>query len=123
MRGKITLTLLLTAFAVTSNSCNYKSKKNFHMAFPLRTNGKLYVEFYHVGLMNNITSSYLTDSVSFRKYLGTFDAESEIISVQADGDRILVEKSSNGREAESALSSPETKVYSLENLKKSEVFD
>ena len=40
----------------------------------------------------NVDSRYLTDSISFRKYLGTFDEKDGMIITRCNGDKITVER-------------------------------
>ena len=40
----------------------------------------------------DVDSRYLTDSVTFRKYLGTFDEEDGMIITRCNGDQITVEQ-------------------------------
>ncbi|MEP6610227.1 MAG: hypothetical protein ABJA76_00020 [Mucilaginibacter sp.] len=57
---------------------------------------KLYLETYTIfgggAWGGDVDSSYLTDSVSFRKYLGTFDEEDGMIITRCNGDKITVER-------------------------------
>jgi hypothetical protein len=59
-------------------------------------NCKLYLETYMVfggGVWGgDVDSRYLTDSISFRKYLGTFDEEEGMIITRCNGDKITVEQ-------------------------------
>lgn len=113
---------VFTAFVCTN--CNYKSRKSFYTSFPLKSNKELAIELYNVGLLNNMKALYLTDSTCFRTYLGFFDDESETISVQVNGDKILVEKSSNGRNDDSFRPrSNDSKTYSLNDLRKRHLLD
>jgi|GEM_PF-3103760 len=59
-------------------------------------NCKLYLETYMVfgggAWGGDVDSRYLTDSVTFRKYLGTFDEEDGLIITRCNGDNITVER-------------------------------
>jgi len=59
-------------------------------------NCKLYLETYMVfgggAWGGNVDSRYLTDSISFRKYLGTFDEKDGMIITRCNGDKITVER-------------------------------
>ena len=116
------ISYIIIAFVFTN--CSYKSKKSFCTSFPLKSNKELAIELYNVGLLNTLKASYLTDSIHFRTYLCHFDDESEIMSVQVNGDKILVEKSSNGRNDDSLPPhNNQSKMYSLNGLKESHIFD
>jgi len=47
---------------------------------------------YNVGVLNNLTANYLTDSLNFRIYTGTFDDENGYIYYQCAGNSISIEK-------------------------------
>lgn len=84
----------------------------------------IYLESYCVhgsgALGSDLYSSYLTDSLSFRKYVGTYDDGEEIISAKYRGDSIIVTKT--------ILTSPyskktSTQIFSLKQLVKQHSFD
>ncbi|GAB3873991.1 hypothetical protein GCM10028824_26530 [Hymenobacter segetis] len=102
----------------------YHNKSHLQFSFPLRANKALFIEQYSAGLANNLTAEYLTDSTHFRKYLGTLDDESEIISVVVQGDQIVVDRNSNYRNSEMHEPSKirET-VYSLRALQEAHEFE
>ena len=73
--------------------------KSYHKRTSILNNscaGHLYLETYCVygggALSTDMDALYLTDSVNFRKYIGTYDEEDEMISVKCKGDSIIVEK-------------------------------
>ena len=72
--------------------------------------------------MGNLTAAYLTDSATFRRYLGTFDDESQVIAVQVHGDRVVAEKSDKGRHPAEPRPVHQT-VYSLRQLRHEQAFD
>jgi len=78
------------------------------------THYKLYKEFYCVGtgyLTTNTNAQYLTDSLNFRIFLGTYEEGNMPIWVTCKGDTIETEK----RNEDSIV---ERKKYSLRELKK-----
>jgi hypothetical protein len=72
---------------LTVNLCNYK---------PNGCKCNLYVEVYRVfgmgALGSDLNSHYLTDSVNFRIYLGTYDEADEMIATKCKGDKIYTTK-------------------------------
>jgi hypothetical protein len=86
----------IIAFMPLLSGC-FHSKRNYKGTVSLfskdiKCNCKLYVEVYNVGIMNNLNSDYLTDSVNFRIYTGTFDDENGYIYYKCSGDSITVGK-------------------------------
>lgn len=71
-----------------------RSKKEFNTSF--KTCDSLYIELYRVygsgALGGDLLSAYLTDSTSFRKYLGTFDDADGGYYCECKGDLIVVGK-------------------------------
>jgi hypothetical protein len=90
---------------------------------------KLYVEVFSdlgVGLTgSDLTYDYLTDSSSFRLFMGKYDDSSEILTVDIKGDSIISVKSTNEGQSPEWQSPKiiETKVYSLRELKKKGKFE
>lgn len=78
--------------------CSNKSKKHHKLTVNLckyKPNGckcNLYVEVYQVfgmgALGSDLNCQYLTDSVNFRVYLGTYGDENEMIITKCKGDSI-----------------------------------
>ena len=68
-----------------------KSKRHYYDTLKLNDyyncKSKLYVETYRVG---GLKSDYLTDSVNFRKYIGSYDDEQGMISFRCKEDSIFV---------------------------------
>lgn len=71
-----------------------RSKKSFKTSF--RVCDSLYMELYTVygsgALGGDLLSGYLTDSMQFRKYLGTFDDAQGAIAVNCNNDSIIVKE-------------------------------
>src|ERR1700744_3262428 len=79
-------------------------------------NCKLYVENYHT--ISGI-STYLTDSVNFRTFTGTYNDEQDAISFDCRRDSVIVEKSTRDPNYVGGSFIPVKKVvYSLTKLKK-----
>jgi hypothetical protein len=82
-------------FLITACCCScFKSRSNLNYTVPLSNNNcncKFYVEVYNVWF-NTLRASYVTDSINFRMYAGTYNDENEIISFKCDRGRLLVEK-------------------------------
>ncbi|WP_316838582.1 hypothetical protein [Pedobacter gandavensis] len=84
---------------------------------------KLYVEVFNdlgVGLPeSDLTYDYLTDSSSFRLFLGKYDETSEILTADIKGDSVIIIKSTNEGQSPEWQSPKvlEKKVYSLKELK------
>jgi hypothetical protein len=116
------LLLFLCALVAYAAWSPYRSKEHFRFASRLTEAPSLALQCYHVGLMNNLTSMYLTDSTRFRLYLGTFDEESEIIHVQVEGDQVVVYKASNYRHDSEPPPIHET-IYSLAKLRQEHAFE
>ena len=85
---------------------------------------KLYLEVFSdlgVGLPgSDLTYDYLTDSSSFKLFLGKYDDTSEILTTNVRGDSVIIVKSTN-EEQSLEWQSPKTldkRTYSLKELKK-----
>ena len=112
-------------FAIILCSCvkKYKSTTAFC------DKKKLYIEVFNVNPMG-VNAEYLTDSVTFRKYIGDLDEEHEIYNYYCLGDSIHIMKTVRGnRWAEwdtangtisliSNLDTIQTLTYSISQLKK-----
>ncbi|MFC1226678.1 hypothetical protein ACFE6N_22935 [Pedobacter sp. BG31] len=118
---KIIVKILLASFVWLG--CQ-KSKKKFHSSYKI---GKGYhIESYNVGLMNNLLLEYLTDSSTFRIYLGTYDDENEIIHCKLKGDTIYVEKKGykDGASKEfEQMTTKQIQIYSIKKLKSKNIFE
>jgi len=56
--------------------------------YTFKRQNNLYIEVYRAGLLGNLETEYLTDSVTFRVQLGTYDDESGFIYCKIKGDTI-----------------------------------
>ena len=104
--------------------CTNRSKKNLISTFKKGDN--LYIEDYRAGLIGNLTAQYLTDSVNFRVYLGTFDDENGYIYCKIDGDNIYVEQREHGKGSSpqwDTLKVISRKTLNIKDLKKQHKFE
>ena len=125
----ITLLAIFLAYCLPSSDRSKRYYKGTGTLFNYQTGKCLYIEcfcVYGYGYMTtDLNSKYLTDSVSFRKYLGVYDEGDESINVICKGDSIIVEKTSS-ESINIEFSDPrvlEKKSYSLKELKREHVFE
>jgi hypothetical protein len=128
----IALLAILVAYCLPSSNRSKQYYKNTGTLCNYQT-GKcgcnLYIEcfcVYGYGYMTtDLNSKYLTDSISFRKYLGVYDEGDEFINITCKGDSIIVEKNST-ESIDPRFSKPkilEKKSYSLKELKREHIFE
>lgn len=86
-RIKIAYGLLL---CITLTSCIKKYKFTAKVC-----DTKLFVEVFNINTFG-VDADYLTDSVSFRKYIGDFDNEHENYSYGCKGDSVYIMKTVSG---------------------------
>jgi hypothetical protein len=82
--------ILLTGVAVFLSGCLSMDTKCCDLIASYPISPSLYVEKYRTfcaGVFGDLTECYLTDSVSFRQQIGTYD-EHESFRVKLDGDKI-----------------------------------
>lgn len=91
------IVLILTSMGCHGKPGRYDRTFNLDIA-DNTTHNKLYVEIYSAGIWNNLTKNYLTDSLNFRIYTGTFDDESEYLYYKLTGDSIAIEKRGRANE-------------------------
>lgn len=92
---KYSIILLLVTISISIVMCtNGRNKK--HHKDTTKLIEQLYVETYtdfgSGAFGTDIVSDYLTDSISFRKYVGTFDEGPEYYYYNILGDTIYIEK-------------------------------
>ncbi len=115
--------LLCLIAGLTCAACTPERSKNHPRgAFHLPKAPALTVQWFNVGGGQSLTSSYLTDSATFRLYVGTFDEVSEVIAVLVEGDQVVVEKGDNGRHP-SEPRPVQQRVYSLRKLQQEHAFE
>jgi hypothetical protein len=104
--------LLIAISTISLYGCNRRHVDTYEIQ------NRLYIETFSAGLAGNLTAEYLTDSVKFRIYIGTFDDETEWFYYRFKGDSIYVEKLQNIDET-GLVKTIDKKVYNLTDLKKS----
>lgn len=67
-------------------------------------------------------SAYLTDSVNFRKYLGTYINSDESIATECHGDSVFIYRTKRN-DSTTKREIVNTRIYSAEDLKKDKVFE
>jgi len=104
----------------TGTLCSYKTNN-----CPCSLNTESYCVYAEGAWGTDLNSEYLTDSTSFRIYLGTYDKGGERINVTCKGDSITVEKISDKliHPNFSRAIALEKKSYSLKALKRAHVFE
>ena len=117
-----TLVLILSIFLC---SCNYLRNSKLHYRSTRHIcNDSLYVEQFLVfngGVYGGSTiSDFLTDSVNFRIYVGTYIDDIENISFECRQDSICIDKISI--EKSDTFQAIDTKVYSIKALKTGHTF-
>jgi hypothetical protein len=121
---KVKLYFAITAIALVIGFIKIKSRGDYR--YTINRQHNLYVEVYNSGIIGNLTSEYLTDSVNFRVYLGTFDDENGYIYCKQNGDKIYIEKREHGSGASpqwDTLKVVKRKTFSLKELKKRHDFE
>jgi|GEM_PF-6202103 len=102
------------------HSCNVNNDKSKH-TFSFKTECNLYVEVYAVGLLRNLSSHYVTDSVNFRLFVGTFDDEAGGYQYVCKGDSLIINTIINGSGNTKKVT--KTSVFSISKLKKEKKLD
>ena len=119
------LFFIWTTFFLMEGCTNDRSKDGYHSTLAL-CGGQYYVETFTISgggaFGGDRVSSYLTDSINFRKYLGTYDNANEGIATVCKGDSIYIYRTKQA--------GPHRKpdivrrwVYTAKELKDSKVFD
>jgi len=78
-------------------------------------NGKLYAENFNVNPAG-VDAVYLTDSLSFRLYVGKYDNEHENFNFGCKGDSVIIKKLAS-IDTTGIMKVIETNVYNLKDLK------
>jgi hypothetical protein len=116
------IAIILTMFLSCNNN---RSKKNLDFTTKV-CDEKLFVEVYKIfesgALGGDRVSSYLTDSINFRKYLGTYDDAKESIATECNGDSVnvyrqIMDPGTNRFKIVNAI------VFSLSELRKKKIFE
>ena len=107
------------------SGCRNDRSKDKHLSTLSICNRKLYIETYSIfesgAYGGDRQSDYLTDSINFRIYIGTYDTGDEAYSFQCRTDSIDVYKVNGRRENQNKI--VRKKTYSLLDLKNAREFD
>ena len=99
---------------------NDRSRKNHKLTFKVCDN--LYTEIFSTfgqgALGGDRDGKWLTDSTSFRIFLGVFDEANGKIIVECKNDSVLVTQYPDDLDVNKHLKSPVTRIYQLNDLKK-----
>lgn len=118
-RVKIIYSALLFSF-LFQGCINDRSRKNHKWTF--KVCDSLYTEIFSTfrqgAFGGDRDGKWLTDSTSFRIYLGAFDETNGKITVECRQDSILVTQFPDNLDVNKHLKSPVTKTYILNDLKK-----
>src|ERR1700733_1427192 len=77
---------VITVVMIVLYGCNRKHRDTYEIRHGL------FIETFSAGLIGNLSAQYLTDSVNFRIYVGTYDDETESLYYTFKGDSVYVEK-------------------------------
>jgi hypothetical protein len=118
--------ILLGLLSILMAGCaNDRSKTGYHDTVPL-CDGRFYVEIFTImgggAFGGDRVSAYLTDSVNFRKYLGTYIEGKESIATECKGDSVYIYRTKENAPRQKPIIVNRW-VYTAEELKKSKVFD
>jgi len=102
------LILIFTCLAVIG--CVKKYKRTVNVC-----SNKLYVEIFNVNTAG-VDAHYLTDSLSFRLYVGRFDNEHENFHYMCERDSVVIEKLATV-DTSGIRQVIESRAYKLEDLK------
>jgi hypothetical protein len=123
MRRILLYTASIIVFYFLVQSCDSKYSKKNHLN-TLQVDNHLFYEIYKItsggALASDTYSYYLTDSVNFRKYVGTIYYDDEHLNCKSiDSNRILVYRAKRNNEHDTL----EKKIYILSDLKKEGKFE
>jgi hypothetical protein len=101
--SRLNIFILLAIMSIILFSCNDKYSRKSHNRTTEIKKG-LFVETFTVfgsgAFGTDLVTQYLTDSISFRKYIGTFDEGVEYYFYKTSGDTIHIEKYKSGQNIE-----------------------
>ena len=102
-----------------------RSKSGYHTTFRL-CGGRFFVETFTIfgggAGGGDRVSSYITDSVNFRKYLGTYINDAESIATVCKGDSVCIYRKKIN-ETTQKFTIVNLSVFSVRDLKNSKTFD
>lgn len=115
--------LIAIFFLLFFTSCYDKYSKKYYHSTTLLKNG-LFVESFTVygsgASGTDMITDYLTDSLTFRMYAGTYDQGPEYYYYQINGDSILIQKYKSSSESKSKQKELiDKQLYFLSKLKQS----
>jgi hypothetical protein len=117
--------LLFIFLGVICFGCNIDRRKTKHSSTVRVCNKNLFVETYEIvgggAYGGDLVSDYLTDSVNFRIYIGTYDNGDEGYSYKCTGDSVDINKVTGRRENDNKI--VDKKIYSLLGLEKKKIFE
>ena len=106
-------------------SCKNDRNKDKHTSIVRICTKNLFVETYTIfgggAYGGDKVSDYLTDSINFRIYIGTYNNGDEAYSYECRGDSINIYKVIGTRENKNRIIN--TRIYSLLNLEKKKIFE
>lgn len=123
MRRVFLFSAFIMVFSFLVQSCDSKYSKKNHLN-TLQVENHLFYEIYKItsggALASDTYSYYLTDSVNFRKYVGTIYFDDEHLYCKAlDLNHVLVYRAKRNNENDTL----EKCIYLLSDLKKEGKFD
>ncbi len=114
------LIFLLNVLLLTFNACTDKYSKD-KLNYVHDLGDSLYVEGYHIyggGVYGgDVYTEYLTDSISFRKYIGDTEDHESIHTYQYCKGWIIVFKTSENTLSSNQYRLVETNIYDIKKLK------
>ena len=126
---KLIMKPLLVLFAITFFilSCGYDVRsKKYSPSLTSICGGHIFIETYPVfgeggAIGGSVYSDYLTDSLNFRKYIGTYDPEVRMYSYECNGDNVKIYKVLTRGTWPTNLE--KTMNFSLKDLKQKKIFE
>lgn len=121
----IRIAICLIASLFSGCTLNDRDKSGYHQSFRV-CDGAFFAETYTIvgggAYGGDRVSAYLTDSVNFRIYLGTYITGNEAISVRCEGDSVHIYRSKMSDQTHQREIT-KTWGYSDPELKKSRKFE
>jgi hypothetical protein len=123
MKKSCEFLILVLLFNFLQGCTADRSKRHYKTTY--KNGDHLFVEVFTIfgsgAFGGDRLSEYLTDSISFRKYVGTFDDNAEAISYKMVIDSIYIEKYSLPGRNTNLVSEKQT--YNINSLKKENRFE
>jgi hypothetical protein len=123
---KMLVRLVVVCMLVSCLGCrNDMSKSGYHSTLPI-CDRRFFVETFTImgggAFGGDRESVYLTDSLNFRKYLGTYVNTEEYISIVCRGDSIYIYRTRENKHTHKN-DIENTRIYSVQDLRKSNAFE